>query len=175
MNRREHARPRAARARAASVLLAALALSAALASPSGAAASAASWATLAAAQPGEPQLPWEHYSYAPIVWTPEQVAAMRRRALQQMRAEDGSGGDTAGSLGSTKLPICELNLAYRIVDLTAANFTAVVTLTNNREVGAGRQRQELRRAVLRPPVPFSLSRGAACRRRLPPLRRTTAA
>ncbi|PSC72410.1 Serine threonine-kinase CTR1 [Micractinium conductrix] len=59
---------------------------------------------------------------------------MRRRALQQMRAEDGSGGDTAGSLGSTKLPICELNLAYRIVDLTAANFTAVVTLTNNREL-----------------------------------------
>ncbi len=74
---------------------------------------------------------------------------MRRRALLQLLAEGGGDGMAGGagselansgsssSPTSQQLPICELNLGYRVVDVGTANFTSIVTLTNNREVCRG--------------------------------------
>ncbi|KAL4443548.1 hypothetical protein ABPG75_011285 [Micractinium tetrahymenae] len=42
------------------------------------------------------------------------------------------GGSTAAF--TQPLPVCELNLGYRIVDVGSSNFTSIVTLTNNREL-----------------------------------------
>lgn len=94
----------------------------------------AGWADVALTVPGEAQLlPLD--AYKPITWTPEQVEVMRRRALLQQQAEGGGGGGAASTSSSPpRLPVCELNLGYRVVDLTAANFSSIVTLTNNREV-----------------------------------------
>ncbi|PRW56562.1 serine threonine- kinase CTR1-like isoform X1 [Chlorella sorokiniana] len=71
-------------------------------------------------------------TYRPISWTAEQVDGMRRRALLQQAA--GGGPSLGGSGGKLALPVCELGLSYRIVELEGGNFTSVVTLQNNREL-----------------------------------------
>lgn len=119
----------------------------------------AGWADVAFRLPGEVEL---QPDFRPVALTPEQVARMRRRALLQALAED-EGSGVAGAAGSEfpttgssaapasqQLPVCELNLGYRIVDVGASNFTSIVTLTNNREVrgGAGCTAQQRRRGQL---------------------------
>lgn len=89
---------------------------------------AAGWADLALTPPGEPEL-LPRDAYRPISWTQQQVESMRRRALLQQLAGGGGGGAAV-----PQLPVCELQLSYRVVDLTAANFSSVATITNNREL-----------------------------------------
>lgn len=93
---------------------------------------AAGWADIALTLPPDLLGPG---IYRPISWTAEQVDSMRRRALLQQAVGGGAGlGD--GSGGKLALPVCELGLSYRIVELEGANFTSVVTLQNNREVSS---------------------------------------
>lgn len=73
-------------------------------------------------------------TYQPVSWTAEQVEGMRRRALLQQAAGGGPLLGADGSGGKLALPVCELGLSYRIVELQGGNFTSVVTLQNNREV-----------------------------------------
>lgn len=100
------------------------------------------------------RLPWAaglHLDLHPMAWSADQVARTHHRALLQALAAGGSAG-TAGAAGSElelpstdssaapfsqQLPVCELNLGYRIVDVGNSNFTSIVTLTNNREVRLG--------------------------------------
>ena len=95
---------------------------------------AAGWADVALTLPADLLRPG---TYQPVQWTAEQVESMRRRALLQQAAGGGlaAGGGDSGSGGrGLALPVCELGLSYRIVELEGANFTSVVTLQNNREV-----------------------------------------
>jgi hypothetical protein len=62
-------------------------------------------------------------AYLPVTWTQRQVASMRRRALLQ-----------TASGSSRQLPVCELMLAFRPVDVSSSNFSSIVTLTNNRDL-----------------------------------------
>ncbi|KAI3428099.1 hypothetical protein D9Q98_006482 [Chlorella vulgaris] len=62
-------------------------------------------------------------AYLPVTWTQWQVASMRRRALLQ-----------SASGSSRQLPVCELMLAFRPVDISTTNYSSVLTLTNNRDL-----------------------------------------
>jgi hypothetical protein len=97
---------------------------------------AAGLADVTLSLPGQPDL--LHGAYAPVKWTQRQVEGMRRRALLQQRAE---GLAPAVGLGSSpaQLPVCELMLSFRVVDLGPFNFSSIVTLTNHREVGCRRE------------------------------------
>lgn len=75
-------------------------------------------------------------TYQPVSWTAEQVEGMRRRALLQQAAGGGPSLGADGSGSKLALPVCELGLSYRIVELQGGNFTSVVTLQNNREVSS---------------------------------------
>lgn len=103
-------------------------------------------------------------AYRPVAWSAEEVAGMRRALLQR----------TATASGTLQLPICELDLSYRIVDLLAENFTAILTLTNNREVCAARRLPLVPLpAPLSPPVPVPAPANARpAPLALPPARRS---
>ncbi len=83
----------------------------------------------------------------PHTWTSDKFERAQRRYLQQQLQEDVPTATSGGAANAaaapaaamaamtTSLPVCELSLGYRVVDLSWNNFTSILTLVNNREVG----------------------------------------
>jgi hypothetical protein len=53
----------------------------------------------------------------------EEGSSWKKRALLQQ-----------GAAGSKVLPVCEINLSYRVAEVDTETFNSIITITNNREV-----------------------------------------